>query len=558
MFDEIAFEKAVQTAADIRQETGFLPPVDEVRLCANEIAYWNPWDPVEQMVPPHDKRDPAHRAVVGAVLHYIVWSASEARESDNEARRELREFASSVPVHTLSDVGLLRWELHLATAAEDLDRVLALGRRLEDLSADADHLALTARAGFILLNPGNPNPSKLSWPDPSIRAQWTLPDISDLLTYAAATVVGKRPDILWVDPAEWSLTQRSALLVMQSLLDRVAISARGLDATEHAIRTWINFATGAAVGDLAKLEAAGDAYTSLPPHPIADRDKTCRLAMRAAVECFSRARKWRKAAEAARNWVKVDESNAEAFRQLAEALYRDQRIPESIEAFEQYVRHRNDDDDDWEASLLLKLGLESATADKIAGALQSAAMATPFRQHGEALTLWHSGWFGALSPKARERWWTGLYAVSSPHLASDWGHARWDHAADSFGEAVAFELRERVFKPFALVAPLPGGDEYWRKVLTGRGTLGDMLNCLLVTQRGTHPLAVSLREWLFEHLPAFWRFVKDAHVQQFQPLWALRAKAQHDSVTETEARRVYELASQFLRVLSCDAARTGA
>jgi hypothetical protein len=52
--------------------------------------------------------------------------------------------------------------------------------------------------------------------------------------------------------------------------------------------------------------------------------------------------------------------------------------------------------------------------------------------------------------------------------------------------------------------------------------------------------------------------VKDAHVQQFQPLWALRAKAQHDSVTETEARRVYELASQFLRVLSCDAARTGA
>jgi hypothetical protein len=68
-----------------------------------------------------------------------------------------------------------------------------------------------------------------------------------------------------------------------------------------------------------------------------------------------------------------------------------------------------------------------------------------------------------------------------------------------FGEAVAFELKERVFRPSAESARVVPPDEDWKRVL--EGMLGQMIECLLQAGQPNHPTAKQLSEWPAKSCP---------------------------------------------------------
>lgn len=82
-----------------------------------------------------------------------------------------------------------------------------------------------------------------------------------------------------------------------------------------------------------------------------------------------------------------------------------------------------------------------------AAAIETAALSARFHEHAENMMAWTWHWFPRLTPMARDKWWVGMFALSSPEVAMEIGGARWDEAADHFGEAVAVQLRECLFAP---------------------------------------------------------------------------------------------------------------
>lgn len=108
-----------------------------------------------------------------------------------------------------------------------------------------------------------------------------------------------------------------------------------------------------------------------------------------------------------------------------------------------------------------------------------------------------------------------------------------------------FELKASIFVPFSQTLDGQQADDSWRRVLRGKGTLGESLHCLLQSNLGNHRPAKLLASWLRTNTPKFAGFVARMRYQAVEPLWRLRGEAQHGSVDETEARRVYELASKI-------------
>jgi tetratricopeptide (TPR) repeat protein len=375
---------------------------------------------------------------------------------------------------------------------------------------------------------------------------------TDLLIYLLATIVDPRPNMPFVDPQDFSHFQNDAVLVIDAMLSRVKNRTGGLSPTQQAIKAWCVFALGAATKDRGRLAEAGAVYLSVARHPVEtdalnNRSTLCR----AAAARYARALQWVEAIAAAKEWCAVAPADAEAHRRLAESLYKDQRIPEAIQAYEAYVQCRKEGANDWESSLLLQLGLQFASQRQIAAALDVAAFSTTFRSQGETLVTWFSEWFPKLCAKARERWWVGMFSLSSPHVAEEIGAARWDLAADSFGEGVAFELKDRVFHPFAdshLEVKVP--DRHWGNVLAGKGTLGQMIECLLQARVPVHPLARELRKWLDTNRPALPKHLSKVQPHRLLEFSTLRGQAQHGSVTETETRAVFAEAAELLRAIA--------
>ena len=548
------FDIALFTARRIVSETGFLPVLDDERL--DPVTYAWAFSPTDGSIVP-SASEPAERAVIAAGLHWLFAAGVEEEADRAECRTLFREFLRELPAQSIRDQRVLRWELHAAVAAADVDRVLALARRTEDIAPDPEHLALAARAIFLSIHPTqapDPNP-RLQ--DPSIQTPTDLSVIADLIVHSMATIVEpNQADVTWKSPSELDATSLSALLTAKSLLDKAELTAGKLHPTPAAIRCWCRFAVASARQDRNELLQTAKAYAALEAHPAgvsSEYWEPRRLIWSASARCFRQAGDYAHAYEAAMKWVEFAPSDSQARLLVSEALYKQGRIPEAVAAYEEWVRSRQEEEGDWQASLLLQLGLEVQDRRRLATALETAALTAPLRPHGESLVEWFIPWFTKLSPKARERWWTGLYTISSPHIASDIGDARWDQAADCFGEAVAFELKARVFRPFASERSVASGiDDHWRRVLAGRGTLGEMVQCLAQTKTPLHSLAKALAEWL-GRVPTLRSFVQRRSLAQLMAVARLRGQAQHDSVTEAETRTAYAEAAEWMRALTSDA-----
>src|SRR5262249_44450748 len=121
---------------------------------------------------------------------------------------------------------------------------------------------------------------------------------------------------------------------------------------------------------------------------------------------------------------------------------------------------------------------------------------------------------------------------------------------DAFGEAVAFELKERVFRPFAGSAPLAPPDDHWKRALSGRGMLGQMIECLLQARQPNHATAKQLAGWLATNLPRLRDHIRKSSPVNLLKLARLRGQAQHESIDETETRWVFHEAEGLLKALA--------
>ena len=196
----------------------------------------------------------------------------------------------------------------------------------------------------------------------------------------------------------------------------------------------------------------------------------------------------------------------------------------------------------------------------LANALELAAFSAKGRHLGEALVRWIVPWFAKLSKEGRESWWVGLHTLASPETREHIGESIWSAAAANFGKTVECELKAEIFRPFKSThdPQLPTDAEGrvlrqyvgWRRSLDGRGMLGDMINCLSQARSPNHKAARMLKEWLSERHPGLLSHLKKS--RQMKELVNLRNRAQHEShesVGEFEARQMYKVASDFLKVL---------
>ena len=113
-------------------------------------------------------------------------------------------FVDSVAVADLSDPALLRWELHVARVGGSLGRILAIGRRIEDLGPTAELRAVMVNAAFVQTHPSSKSMDFFTTPsavDPLIHApKWRTSPFAELITYMLATRVEKIGDLDWKEP----------------------------------------------------------------------------------------------------------------------------------------------------------------------------------------------------------------------------------------------------------------------------------------------------------------------------------------------------------------------
>jgi hypothetical protein len=233
IFNGADFDRAVQVAAQIESETGYLPALDDNRLQVSTFTW-----PFENE--PHRllREFPVSAMQAGparAVLAAAIYSFTERDAA--EAEGLLRDHLRRVSANEVSGLRRLRWELHAATTARDLKRVLEVGRVIEQASDGAQNFGAIARAAFRCIQPAKIDlvPSAL---DPEIHSkEFSFYSVSELILFMMATIVeGRRSLDWWIEPSEFSPEILSAILATRSLIDRAEQLGTTIEPSLAAIR----------------------------------------------------------------------------------------------------------------------------------------------------------------------------------------------------------------------------------------------------------------------------------------------------------------------------------
>jgi hypothetical protein len=343
-------------------------------------------------------------------------------------------------------------------------------------------------------------------------------------------------------PSEQDRQDRNALVgVCASLVQRLGPERVSRSPHLVALSAWCDVALGAQQNRPHLVAQGAMKYMQIPG------------AGWAAVDCFQHAGMLAEAEREARKCIAVSPTST-AYRRLSEILDKLERTDEAVEAFETYVRLKDDQRDSWLDSFALRLGLESQRRQHVL--LQSAAVDASWAPMGQQLVEWIHPWFSHLCPDAKRRWWTGLYVLSAPEFCANLGEASvWEMAADAFGEAVAMELRHSVLRPFReahpgepSTTPLP---DHWKKAREGNATLGNLMHCLVNAKYPPLPVGRSFSAWLQQHKKPLFAYICRRDVDLLR-LATLRGAAQHDTVTRAEARQVFEDAAGVLQHIVSD------
>lgn len=79
--------------------------------------------------------------------------------------------------------------------------------------------------------------------------------------------------------------------------------------------------------------------------------------------------------------------------------------------------------------------------------------------------------------------------------------------------------------------------------------LGELVQLLLQARLPVHRESRALRDWINANHPRLPIYLTNTPVRRLEQLATLRGEAQHGSVTEEQARRVYEEALAFLSAI---------
>jgi tetratricopeptide (TPR) repeat protein len=560
LLDEIV--RAAGQAETIRQETGFWPVLGHPRVESIGSAMFSDGERAERF----------RTALEGSYLDKHLrpamlafwWEALNLRTilDDEDQKDRVQEYSEALfhcvdavaPLSIESDAQL-RWELDVAATTRNLPRVLRLLDELRRRPNPEAFGEIAIRMLFLLTacNFLEPLPSG-TW-DPAVQR----PDYEGFYQVYSmlAWSVAMQPGRVRVSPppnGPTTLRKDMAVSDVRAIRDWVELARDGGVAFSQeaaAIEAWSTYCLGLADGRSADVERAGTLYESAEDFtlPGGQLDKPWRW--EAATIAYQDAGSLAKALSCVEHWAELAPGDARAQRKLAELSWRVGNLEDAIDAL---VRAAADDapsDRAWEHTILLQLGLEKLSGDSSSKAIERAAERTPLKETGHRLSAWVLPWFDSLSEKAKQRFWFGLYAVSSPELLESTGQATWDNAGDNFGEALAFELKHRIIEPFSTEdarGKIDPRDEHWVRLANGRATLGELIECLLSSLRPTNDAARTLRKRLDAHHKKLLRELIDSE-KDLRRLYRLRGAAQHGTVSEASVRDIFLLVCRVLAAL---------
>jgi hypothetical protein len=497
-----------------------------------------------------------------ALFWWYALRVATILEADDQEHREA-EFAAALRrcLDALSltsiEINELRWELDVACVTGHLARAFRILDELKFRPEAKARSSAIVRALFRLDQLTTERPPSGSW-DEGIRfpdGEFAFPGYS-MLAWVYATSI---KDVRQPPSADRPATLRKGvdLLMLRTMrfwLEETKQYDSQLPPHMLAIEAWLTYALGLHAGQRVDLERAARIFETLPDSgagmAVIDRG----MAYEAAVMAFQDAGLLESALECARAWRHPGPNRAADWR-IAELLGRLGRTEEMIKAIQDAVPETEHSDDAWKDTQLLKLGLENLAAHQVSTAIQSLAKSTPLRVQGEELCGWLFPWFHHLAPKARDWIWSGLYSVSNRELQAHTGDPAFANAADNFGEAMAWELKEVVLKPFFAtvtiteVGPLSEKSP-WKKLAERRAALGDVVACFQEVPKAKPGIGRQFGAWLRENHPMLLSQFDDPKFSfSLSTANGIRTRAQHGDITRDEVRQIFEIVRRVMAAL---------
>lgn len=560
LLDEIV--RAAAQCATIREKTGFWPVLGHPEVEPFETATFSDGESADRFRTALEGR--YGEGQLRPAMLAFWWQALHTRtilDDDDQADR-VREYSSALR-HCIEFVGpasiesdsQLRWELDIAATTRNVQRVLRLLDERKRRPRPDQFADTAVRLLFLLVacEFDEPLPSGL-W-DPEILR----PDFGGFYRVYSliAYTVAMQPGRVRVPPTpNGPPTIRKEIVVphvraIREWLELVKDAGGSPKEETAAIEAWTVYCLGLADGRSGEMERAGILFENAPKFDWPDTDLEEKpFRWQAAAIAYQDGGASQKALACVERWATVAPNDMLAQRKLAELNWRGGRLEEALKAFERATASEEPSDRTWEHTTILQLGLEKLAAETNVNAIERAAERTPLKVQGQRLAAWTLPWFDQLSDKARERFWFGLYAVSSPELLETTGQATWDNAGDNFGEALAFELKCRVFEPFAAESrsKIDSRDEIWIKVIRGYGTLGQLIECLLASLRPDSPPKHLLRARLYKHHKPLVAELTRSETD-LRELHRLRGAAQHDTLAEAGVRQLFALVCRIFAAI---------
>jgi tetratricopeptide (TPR) repeat protein len=327
-----------------------------------------------------------------------------------------------------------------------------------------------------------------------------------------------------------------------------------------AIEAWVTFGLGLFERRPEELKRAGTLIETTPEFkwPGKNLDKPWRW--ESAAVAYQDAGAFDQALLCAQTWSRQTPEDPRSHRKVAELCWRLGKVDDALRALEKVMADDGPSDRHWENTALMEIAFENAalqvslqkvaSGDHIAEAIETAAGRIAWKVSGENLAAWCLPWFDKLSEKARERFWFGLFAVSSPDVLANTGQAMWDNAADNFSEALAFELKHLVIEPFAKESSnlVDRRDENWVRLIEGKASLGQVIGCLLSSLRPTYNAARALHRRLDSRHRSFLREMF-ALENSLKLLTQRRNDAQHGTLPEGDVRQLFADVCRLLKAL---------
>jgi hypothetical protein len=513
---------------------------------------------------------PARAAVLLFLAHlsddepYLRLPEPEESERRATVRKLFSDGIALLPVDQLDTAWWIRWELPFAAKAERWDRVDALVRQWTVLAPGEERDALTAfaRINLLSVHPARSSDFVDDWWSPYEGSQYA--DIGDIFASLYAARLDNRARL---DSAEWQLPRTmpaedfGRVLDAEHAITKVQDATNALSPTLRLISAWCSAVVGVRLANPERIRDAARRYAALVrernlPEPLlGSDDKMLRFPAWSAATLFRAAGDLDSARDMAVVWTEADKDSPDAWRFRAE-IERALGLDSWPESYERYIQLSPDTDTSWEHSELLRLLLESRDTNAADRALRALALEHADRSAVQEMLLWDWAAYQKLHETTRERWWDGLVFVCDARVRSAFRRAPWRYAAACFGEAIALELRVRVFGPLAMTQGFERQAMSDREarianaILGSKATLGTMIEALTLATDARSELGQLINRFLGQrHRPLRSHLQSKPAVARLKAATESRNEAVHGDITPDEAKQVYAEARAFLDML---------